>query len=111
MIVACKEMATYIPKKVFAGWDVSVLDTGEIELIEVNSGPNIMGLQTSHGCGFRPRIQSLGKDLLGFDLMKLISVWSKPYSNYYEYMQYKRHTRNPDLLLKDYVDCMVKNQE
>ena len=104
---ACKEMASFIPKKVFAGWDVCVLETGEIELIEVNSGANIMGLQTAYGYGLRPRIQALGKELLGLDLMKLIPVWSRPLSNYDKNMQYSHHVRNPDLQLKDYVENAV----
>lgn len=107
---ACKEMASFIPKKVFAGWDICVLETGEIELIEVNSGPNIMGLQTAYGYGLRPRIQSLGKELLGFNLMKLISVWSKPRMNYDDYLKYKRHLQNSDLLLKDFIDYTVKRE-
>ena len=107
---ACKEMASFIPKKVFAGWDICVLETGEIELIEVNSGPNIMGLQTAYGYGLRPRIQSLGKELLGFDLMKLISVWSKPRMNYDDYLKYKRYLQNSDLLLKDFIDYTVKRE-
>ena len=104
VINACKEMASFIPKKVFAGWDVCVLESGEIELIEVNSGPNIMGLQTASGYGLRPRIQDLGKELLGLELMKLIPVWSKSLSNYNEYIQYKRHIQNPDLMLQHYID-------
>lgn len=110
VLAACKEMATCIPKKVFAGWDVCVLDTGEIELIEVNSGPNIMGLQTAYGYGLRPRIQELGKELLGLDLMKLIPVWSRPLSNYEKYMQYKRNVRNPDFMLKEYVEYSLKRE-
>ena len=107
---ACKEMASFIPKKVFAGWDVCILESGEIELIEVNSGPNIMGLQTAYGYGLRPWIQDLGKELLGLDLMKLIPVWSKSLSNYIEYKQYQRHIQNPDLMLKDYIDYSLKGE-
>ncbi len=101
---ACKEMASFAPGKGIAGWDVCVLDTGEIELIEVNSGPNIMGLQTSHGYGFGPRIQAIGMRLYGFDIMKKISIWSRPYSNYNDIMEYRRHKRDVGLLLKDYTD-------
>lgn len=104
VLEACKEMASFVPGKGFAGWDVCVLETGEIELIEVNSGPNIMGLQISHGYGFRPCIQAIGKKLYGFDIMKKISIWSRPLSNYNDNMEYRRHKRDMGLLLKDYTD-------
>lgn len=109
VLASCKEMAFLISKKAIAGWDVCVLDEGEVELIEVNGGPNIMGLQTAYGYGLKPRIQTIGKTLLGYDLMKLIPVRSRPLSNYDKYIQYKRHVQNPDLLLKDYVDYLTKN--
>lgn len=107
---ACREMASFIPKKVFAGWDVCVLETGEIELIEVNSGSNVMGLQTAYGSGLRPKIQAIGKDVLGIDLMKLIPIWSKPRMNYDDYLKYKRHLQRSDLLLKDYIDYTVRSE-
>lgn len=110
VINACKEMASFIPNKVFAGWDVCVLDTGEIELIEVNPGANIKGLQTAYGYGLRPRIQALGKELLGIDLMKLIPVWSKPLANYSEHVQYMRDIRNTDLQLKEYVEYSLRRE-
>ena len=110
VIDACKEMASLIPEKAIAGWDVCVLDEGEVELIEVNSGPNIMGLQVANGYGFKSRIQTLGKTLLGYDLMKLIPVWSRPLSNYEKYVQYNRRLHNPDLLLKDYVEYSLKQE-
>lgn len=111
VMAACKEMMSFVPDKVFAGWDLCVLENGEVELIEVNSGPNIMGSQITHGCGFGPKIQNIGNDLLGFDLKRLISVWSIPYSNYSDYMRYKKHSRNFNLLIKDYVDCLAMDHE
>ena len=104
---ACKEMRSFIPDEIFAGWDLCILEDGEVELIEVNSGPNIMGSQITHGYGFRPKIQAIGDELLGYDLMKLVSVWSRPYSNYRHYMRYKKRSRNFNLLLKDYVNFMA----
>lgn len=109
VIEACKEMASFVPEKVFAGWDVCVLQNGGIELIEVNTGPNIMGLQVTHGCGFRQKIQALGNELLGYDPLRLISVWSRPRTSYYEYMCYKKRQRDVNWSLKGYVDALGKN--
>lgn len=104
VIAACKEMTTYAPNAIFAGWDLCVLNNGEIEMIEVNSAAHIMGLQVSHGCGLRPRIQALGKEILGYDLTKLIPVWSQPYVNLFEKKQYKhRHKEDSNLLLKEFI--------
>lgn len=110
VIQACKEMVSVIPETVFAGWDLCVLDDGEIEMIEVNSCPNIMGSQITHGCGFKPRIQAIGKEVLGCDPLHLISIWSKPYTNYSEYTHYRKHAGNLNLLLKEYVDCLAKSK-
>lgn len=110
VIEACKEMVALIPNKIFAGWDVCILENGEVELIEVNGAPNIMGSQITHGYGFRPKIQAIGKDLLGYDLMKLISVWSRPCSNYHDYIQYKKHSQDFNLLLKDYIACLTDHE-
>lgn len=107
---ACREMMAFIPNKVFAGWDLCILEDGEVELIEVNSGPNIMGSQITHGYGFRPKIQAIGKELLGYDLMKLVSVWSRVYTDYSDMMRFKKRSRNFNLLLKSYVDCMASQE-
>ena len=82
VVEACKEMSTIVPEIVFAGWDVCVLQNGEIEMIEVNSCPNISGLQTAYHKGLKPTLSSLGKEILGYDPVKLISVWSKSYVRY-----------------------------
>lgn len=78
----CKEMSTIVPEMVFAGWDICVLPNGDIEMMEVNSYPNVTGLQTAYQKGLKPRLSALGKEVLGYDPMKLISVWSKSYVKY-----------------------------
>lgn len=110
VIEACKEMVSVVPETVFAGWDLCVLDNGEIEMIEVNSCPNIMGSQITHGCGFKPRVQAMGKAVLDCDLMHLISIWSKPYTNYSEYTRYRKRAGDFNLLIRDYVDCLAKSK-
>lgn len=108
VVSACKKMSTYIPEVIFAGWDIGVTENGAIELIEVNSGPHIKVLQTAYGYGFRPKIKALGKELFGYDLMKLIPVWAKPHVSYKTNMWYKKHLRDVDQTLKDYVETSLK---
>ena len=106
VIAACRELTTYAPNAIFAGWDLCVLDNGKIEMIEVNSSAHIMGLQISQNCGLRPQIQAFSKELLGYDLMKTISVWSRTYVNLFEKKQYIHYCKkNPDLFLKEFISC------
>ena len=99
-------MTTYAPNAIFAGWDLCVLNNGEIEMIEVNSAAHIMGLQVSHGSGLRPRIQALGKEILSYDLTKLISVWSRSHVNLFEKKQYNHsHKGDSDWLLQEFISC------
>jgi hypothetical protein len=81
-VEVCKEAATVIPETVFAGWDVCVRQDGEIELIEVNAFPGVTGLQTARQKGLKPRLKLLGEKVLGYNPLKLISVWSRSYVKY-----------------------------
>lgn len=82
VVDVCKAMSAVVPEMIFAGWDICVLQNGEVELIEVNSYPNVTGLQTAYHKGLKPRISEIGKKVLGYDPVKLISVWSKSYVKY-----------------------------
>lgn len=82
IVKVCMEAATVIPETVFAGWDVCVRQNGEIELIEVNAFPGVTGLQASSQRGLKPRLKEAGERVLGFNPLKLISVWSKSYVKY-----------------------------
>ena len=82
IVRVCKEAATIVPETVFAGWDVCVLQKGEIELIEVNAFPGVTGLQASSQRGIKPRLRETGERVLGINPLKLISVWSKSYVKY-----------------------------
>ena len=82
VVDTCKKMASLVPDLVFAGWDVCVLQDGRVELVEVNSYSNVSGLQTAYHKGIKPRLQSIGKEVLGYDPVKLISIWSKSYVKY-----------------------------
>ena len=82
VVEVCKEAATIVPETVFAGWDVCVRQNGEIELIEVNAFPGVTGLQTARQKGLKPRLKRVGEEVLGYNPLKLISVWSKSYVKY-----------------------------
>lgn len=82
VVDTCKEMSAVVPEMVFGGWDICVLPNGNVEMMEVNSYPNVSGLQTAYRKGLKPRFSALGKEVLGYDPVKLISIWSKSYVKY-----------------------------
>ena len=104
VIETCREMSKVVQEAELIGWDLCVLENGEIELIEANSTSNITGLQVSHGCGLKERIKTVGKDILGYDLMKKKNIWSRPRNNYYETQRYMRLCyENPNQLLNEFI--------
>lgn len=78
----CEQASKVVPEACFTGWDIGVLPNGKIELIEVNSCPDMNGLQFAAGKGIKPTIQYVSKELTGMDLVSLISVWSRSYRNW-----------------------------
>lgn len=82
VVDTCKEMSAVVPEMVFGGWDICVLPNGNVEMMEVNSYPNVSGLQTAYRKGLKPRLSTLGKAVLGYDPVKLISIWSKSHVKY-----------------------------
>ena len=82
VVDTCKKMSLLVPELVFAGWDVCVLQDGAVELVEVNSYSNMSGLQTAYHRGLKPRLRTIGKEVLGYDPVKLTSIWSKSYVKY-----------------------------
>lgn len=84
IVKVCKEAATVVQGTVFAGWDVCVRQNGEIELIEANAFPGVMGLQTARKQGLKPRLKLVGEKVLDYNPLKLISVWSSSYVKYSE---------------------------
>ena len=74
VVDTCKEMSAVVPEMVFGGWDICVLPNGNVEMMEVNSYPNVSGLQTAYRKGLKPRLSTLGKAVLGYDPVKLISI-------------------------------------
>jgi hypothetical protein len=82
VVKVCKEMANSFEEIVFAGWDICVLPDGNVEMIEVNSYPSITVLQTAAKTGLKSRLRVVGKEVLGYDPLKLISVWSRSHVKY-----------------------------
>lgn len=79
----CKELPMLMPEMVFAGWDIAVLPDGNLELIEANAVPLVSGgLQSPTKVGLKSKLCSVGKEVLGFNPLKLVSVWSKSYIKY-----------------------------
>ena len=79
IVDTCKRMSTIVIETAFAGWDICVLPNGEAEMIEVNSCPNVTGLQTAYKKGLKQKIRTIGIAVLGYDPIKLIPFWSKSY--------------------------------
>lgn len=104
VLETCREMSKVVKEAELIGWDLCVLENGEIELIEANSTSNIMGLQVAHGYGLKDRIQTLGKDVLGYNVIKKKYIWSRPRNHYYETQKYIRLClENPNQLLNEYI--------
>ncbi len=79
----CKKASQVIPENYFTGWDVCILSNGKIELIEGNSAPDVDGgIQIPLKKGFKRKIQNYGKEMMGFDPLSLISVWSRSYKKW-----------------------------
>ena len=94
LIESCKRMVSLVPEIRIVGWDICVCADGRIEMIEVNSAPHIMVLQTAYGIGLKPRILTLGKEVYGYNLIQLTHVYKGPRVNYYEKEQCLRSYRD-----------------
>ena len=110
VVETCKKLTKIVPEVKIAGWDLCVCENGQIEMIEVNTCPNVMGLQMAFGMGLKPRIQALGKELLGCDLLKLIHIYANPHVNCYERKQFMNYWANNEIQQKEYVDWLEKDQ-
>lgn len=79
VIEACKKLTALVSGLVFIGWDLCVLPNGEVELIEANAASSPLPLQAPLKKGIGPRMKVAGEEILGYNPMKLISIWSKSY--------------------------------
>lgn len=78
----CQEASKIVKDAVFTGWDICILPSGEIELIEANAMPDIGVIQFSPWYLKKGIIKQAGKDLLGINLIKLTSILSRSYRKY-----------------------------
>lgn len=76
IIETCTEATKTIPNIRFAGWDVCVNKSGEVEIIEGNHAPDFDGgMQAPLKIGVKRKLQQAVIDILGVDPIPLISVW------------------------------------
>lgn len=70
----CEEAAFVVPGTFIVGWDICVLASGKIELIEANALPDIIAIQYLPGFSMKKVIKEAGNSLFGFNLLSLESV-------------------------------------
>ena len=76
IISTCKEASKTIPNIHFAGWDLCVNNTGQVEIIEGNHAPDFDGgMQAPLKIGVKKKLQQAVIDVMGVDPLPLISVW------------------------------------
>ena len=78
----CRKASAVVPETYFAGWDICVLPNGDVEIIEGNSAPDFNGGIQTLNKGLKYKIRELSKDMLDFDPISLISIWSRSYKKY-----------------------------
>lgn len=83
VVETCTKATKVMPKTIFAGWDVVIMDNGRVGLIEGNHGPDFDGgMQAPKKIGVKYRVQSIIKDLYGIDPLQFISTCSKTINGY-----------------------------
>jgi len=81
IVDTCKEATRIIPNIRFAGWDVCVNKSGQIEIIEGNHAPDFDGgMQAPLKIGVKKRVQQTVLEVMGVDPLQYISVFKKPAS-------------------------------
>ena len=79
VIETCTKATKVLPKLIYAGWDVVVMDEGKVILIEGNHGPDFDGgMQAPKKIGVKQRVKDTVMDLYGVDPLQFISVTSGP---------------------------------
>lgn len=83
VVETCSAASKVMPKTVFAGWDVVILDGGRVGLIEGNHGPDFDGgMQAPKKIGVKQRVKQTVMDLYGIDPLQFISVKSGTLNGY-----------------------------
>lgn len=83
VIETCTKATKVLPKLIFAGWDVVVMDGGRIALIEGNHAPDFDGgMQAPKKIGVKRRVKETVMDLYGIDPLQFIPVTSNTLNGY-----------------------------
>ena len=76
IVETCRMASRTIPNIHFAGWDVCVTKSGEIEIIEGNHAPDFDGgMQAPLKVGVKRQLQQAVMDVMGIDPLPFISIW------------------------------------
>ena len=83
VVETCSRASKVLPKLIFAGWDVVVMEGGRIALIEGNHGPDFDGgMQAPKKIGVKRRVKETVMDLYGIDPLQFIPVTSDTMNGY-----------------------------
>ena len=77
-----KEATKIVPRAFIIGWDLCILPSGEVELIEANHAPDVRLTQYAPHYGMRGIVKKTSIELLGINLLSLIPVWSRLYRRF-----------------------------
>lgn len=79
IIDTCKKASQTIPNIHFAGWDICVTKSGQIEIIEGNHAPDFDGgMQAPLKVGVKKKVQNTIMEVMGVDPIQYISIWKMP---------------------------------
>lgn len=83
VVETCTQATKVMPKLVYAGWDVVVMDGGRIALIEGNHGPDFDGgMQAPKKIGVKQRVKDVVMELYGINPLRFIPVTSGTLNGY-----------------------------
>lgn len=83
VVEMCSAATKVMPKTVYAGWDVVIMDGGRVGLIEGNHGPDFDGgMQAPKKIGVKQRVKQTVMDLYGIDPLQFIPVNSGTLNGY-----------------------------
>ena len=77
IVDTCKEASRTIPNIHFAGWDLCVNESGQVEIIEGNHAPDFDGgMQAPLKKGVKHKLRQTVMEVMGVDPLSIISVWN-----------------------------------
>ena len=82
IVETCRMASRTIPNIHFAGWDMCITKSGEIEIIEGNHAPDFDGgMQAPLKVGVKRQLQQAVMDVMGVDPLPFISIWHNKVKN------------------------------